>query len=67
LRYTESLLDLDALRESSYRRLMAVTAASGDRAGAAKAYERCRVTLAEELGVLPHPDTEALYDAILGA
>lgn len=67
LRYTESLLDLDPLRESSYRRLMTAAAASGDRAGAARAYERCRTMLAEELGVLPHPETEALYDEILRA
>lgn len=67
LRYTESLLDLDPLRESSYRHLMTAAAASGDRAGAARAYERCRMVLAEELGVLPHPDTEALYDEILNA
>ena len=67
LRYTESLIDLDPLRESSYRRLMTAAAASGDRAGAARAYERCRTMLAEELGVLPHPETEALYDQILRA
>jgi DNA-binding SARP family transcriptional activator len=67
MRYAEALLDMDPLREASYRRLMSAAAASGDRAAAARAYERCRVVLAEELGVLPHPDTEALYDEILGA
>ncbi len=67
LRYIESLIDLDPLRESSYRRLMTVSAASGDRAGAARAYERCRAALAEELGVSPHAETEALYDHILEA
>lgn len=67
MRYVEALLDLDPLREASYRRLMSAAAASGDRAAAARAYERCRTVLAEELGVLPHPDTESLYDEILGA
>lgn len=66
-RYTEALLEIDPLREASYRRLMSAAAASGDRAAAARAYERCRTVLAEELGVLPHPETEALYDTIIGA
>ena len=66
-RYAEALLEIDPLREASYRRLMSTAAASGDRAAAARAYERCRRVLAEELGVLPHPDTESLYDEILGA
>lgn len=66
-RYSEALIEIDPLREASYRRLMSAAAASGDRARAARAYERCRTVLAEELGVLPHPDTEALYDEILGA
>lgn len=66
-RYAEALLEIDPLREASYRRLMSTAAASGDRAAAARAYERCRTVLAEELGVLPHPDTESLYDEILGA
>ncbi len=66
-RYAEALIEIDQLREASYRRLMSAAAASGDRAAAARAYERCRTVLAEELGVLPHPDTETLYDEILGA
>ncbi len=65
--YAEALLEIDPLREASYRRLMSAAAASGDRAAAARAYERCRTVLAEELGVLPHPETEALYDTIIGA
>ena len=66
-RYAEALIELDPLREASYRRLMSIASASGDRAAAARAYERCRTVLAEELGVLPHPETELLYDEILSA
>lgn len=66
-RYAESLIEMDPLRESSYRTLMSAAAAAGDRSAAARAYERCRKVLAEELGILPHPDTEALFDEILRA
>ncbi len=66
-RYAESLIEMDPLRESSYRRLMSAAAAAGDRSAAARAYERCRTVLADELGIFPHPDTEALYDDILRA
>ncbi len=66
-RYAESLIEMDPLRESSYRKLMTAAAAAGDRAAAARAYERCRTVLGAELGILPHPETETLYDDILGA
>jgi predicted ATPase/class 3 adenylate cyclase len=53
-------------RESSYRLLMRAHDLAGNRAEALRAYERCRVMLAEELGVSPAPDTEALYLLLLG-
>ena len=65
-RYAESLIGLDALREASYRLLMRVGSESGDRALAVRAYERCRVALAEALGVSPHADTESLFESVLG-
>ena len=51
MRYAEALLDMDPLREASHRRLMSDAGA----------------VLAREPGVLPHPDTDSLYDEILGA
>ena len=44
---------------------MRALAATGDRAGALRAYENCRVTLADELGADPAAETEALYVQIL--
>jgi SARP family transcriptional regulator, regulator of embCAB operon len=40
---------------------------TGNRAEALRAYERCRVLLAEELGVGPSPATEEVYLKILRA
>ncbi len=44
---------------------MAVHADDGDRASALRANERCRKTLAEELGIGPSPETQARYTALL--
>jgi DNA-binding SARP family transcriptional activator len=44
---------------------MRAHAAAGNRADALRAYERCRCLLAEELGVSPSPQTEAVYLDIL--
>jgi len=62
----EEAVALEPLRESAYVRLMAAEAAAGNRGEALRAYERCRVVLAEELGVNPSPRTEAAYLALLG-
>jgi DNA-binding SARP family transcriptional activator len=37
----------------------------GNRAAALRAYERCRVILADELGVTPSPQTEAAYREVV--
>lgn len=52
---------LEPYRESGYVQLMKLQLASGDRAEAVRTYERCRALLAEELGVDPSPQTEAVY------
>lgn len=57
---------LDELRESSYRLLMRAHAQAGNRAAALRAYEQCRRTLAEQLGVTPAPHTEEEYLSMLG-
>jgi DNA-binding SARP family transcriptional activator len=60
-----SAVAIDELREAGYRLLMRALDASGERAQALRAWERCRVLLADELGVDPSPETEAVYLEIL--
>jgi len=52
---------LEPYRETGYVRLMKLHFASGNRAEAVRTYERCRALLADELGVDPSPETEAVY------
>lgn len=56
---------LEPFREASHRQLMRAHALAGNRADALRAYERCRALLADELGVDPDPQTEAVYLDIL--
>lgn len=57
--------DAQPLEERTHRLLITVLDQAGDRAGAARAYERCRATLADELGIDPSAETVAVYlDAI---
>ena len=58
-------VQLDPFGERAYRLLMRAHAAAGDRAAAIKTYERCRELLAEELGLDPSSETEAVYLEIL--
>jgi len=63
----EEAVAAEPLDEDAHRHLMAAHAAAGDRARALRAYTRCRVLLAEELGVDPSPETERAYlDLLLG-
>ena len=57
----EEALRLEPFRESTYRTLMGAHAAAGNRAEALRVYQRCRDLLAEELGIDPSQETEALY------
>lgn len=59
------LVALEPLREASHRALIAAHQAAGDAAEAARAYEDCRRLLAEELGVGPSAETEALHMQVL--
>jgi len=60
-------LALDPSREAAFRQVMRALAAAGERGEALRVWERCRITLVEELGVDPAPETEAVYLEILGA
>jgi DNA-binding SARP family transcriptional activator len=66
-RYAERLLRQDPLREETYRLLIGLYDASGDRAAALRTYHACATTLVRELGVEPSAATREAYDALLGA
>ncbi|MEA2972980.1 MAG: hypothetical protein QOG82_1438 [Actinomycetota bacterium] len=61
----QELLSLDPYRDASHVLIMEVHRAAGNRAQALRAYGWCRHVLAEELGVDPAPETEALYRSLL--
>jgi DNA-binding SARP family transcriptional activator len=67
LRHARHLVRAEPLRESGWRLLMRLHQEAGNSAEALAAYEECRRTLAEQLGVRPSAPTEALYVEILGA
>jgi pimeloyl-ACP methyl ester carboxylesterase len=54
------LVGLDPLNEAAQRHLIGAYLRAGDRAAAARQYERCARLLAAELGVTPDPQTKAL-------
>ncbi len=57
-------LELDPWREAAHRQLMRALHLSGERTAALAQYQRCRRILAEELGVEPEEETQALYERI---
>jgi WD40 repeat protein/DNA-binding SARP family transcriptional activator len=61
----EEAVALDPFRESAHRLLMRAHAAGGNVADALVAFERCRQTLAEELGADPSPETQTLHRELL--
>lgn len=58
------LLTLDPYRENTHRAVMRLYAQTGRPTLALRQYARCRDLLRDELGVLPEPETEALYREI---
>jgi DNA-binding SARP family transcriptional activator/tetratricopeptide (TPR) repeat protein len=63
----QQVLELEPFRESAHRLLIGAQLAAGNRAEALRAYSRCRSLLAEELGVPPSAETEALYRRAVAA
>jgi DNA-binding SARP family transcriptional activator len=61
------LVGLEPFRESAYLRLLRAHAAAGNRGEALRVYDRCRRLLADELGVDPSPELEAVYLDLLRA
>lgn len=62
--YGERLLRSDRAHERAHWRLMRLSYLAGDRTGALRQYEKCRMALAEELGVSPGRVTRDLYEQI---
>ncbi len=65
--YAERLLRHDPFREETYRLLMRLYDAAGDRARALRVYHVCTATLERELGVEPSAVTRGIYEALLPA
>lgn len=59
------LLQADPLQESTYRTLMHLHIERGEPARAMRVFHDCASLLAQELGVDPAEETQALYDQIL--
>jgi len=67
VRDAQRAVNADPLRESSWWLLMDAHAATGDLASAIAAYERCRSTLDQDLGIPPSPATRQRHAALLAA
>ena len=65
IHYGKQLLILDPVHELTYRHLMRVHAANGDRAAALRVYRNCVNILQRELGVQPNTDTQESYQRLL--
>jgi DNA-binding SARP family transcriptional activator len=63
--YASQLRSYDPFRELSYRRLMELHEATGDRAAALRVYHDCQSVLERELGVEPGLETRAVYERIM--
>jgi DNA-binding SARP family transcriptional activator len=63
--YVERLLRQDPLREETYRLLMRLHEACGDRARALRVFHACTAALERELGVEPAAATREVYEALL--
>jgi DNA-binding SARP family transcriptional activator len=64
IRIAMRLLREDPLQEASYRHLMRLYAASGNRAAAVRVYHNCVAVLERELAVEPGPATHRVYEQL---
>lgn len=58
-------LAFNSFQEDLQRDVMRLLYLNGDRAGVVQQYELLRKLLDEEMGILPMPETRALYDSII--
>ncbi|HZQ11003.1 MAG TPA: BTAD domain-containing putative transcriptional regulator [Anaerolineae bacterium] len=63
----QELLQQEPLDEATYRELIRLYLAAGNRPAAMQLYEQCVARLRAELGVPPMPETIALYERLLEA
>lgn len=64
LLFARQFMELDPWNEDGLRRAMRLFALNGFSSRAISAYERCRLTLKSELGLLPSEETHALLERI---
>ncbi|HUS17750.1 MAG TPA: BTAD domain-containing putative transcriptional regulator [Chloroflexia bacterium] len=62
--HARRLLELDPLREETHRQMMLLLVRNGQRRTALAQFDACRRILDAELGVIPAPETRALYECI---
>ena len=60
------VLEKDRCHEESYRMLMRCYAGMGQRGRALRQYRLCETALRGEYGMVPSPETQALYERLLG-
>lgn len=61
---TARLVEAEPYSDAAHRLRVQTLVAAGDRGGALRAYEQCRATFAEELGVEPSAETQAALRAL---
>jgi DNA-binding SARP family transcriptional activator len=66
LRFADEAVRREPLRESTHRARMTAHVAAGNRAEAMRSYHDLRCTLADELGIDPSPESQAVYVDLLG-
>ena len=64
--FARSAINREVTREDAYVALMRAQVAYDQRTAAMQTYFECRRMLAEELGIDPSPETNALYNDLLG-
>ncbi|HMQ53567.1 MAG TPA: BTAD domain-containing putative transcriptional regulator [Anaerolineae bacterium] len=67
IRFSHKILQRDNCHEGAHRRLMKCYQRQGQRHLAVRQYHHCVQALAGELGVVPSPETEALFRQLVGA
>ena len=65
LAYGQQILSIDPLHEDIHREVIRLYAQNGQRSLAIRQYKTCRELLAEELGIAPMPETQAIYQQII--
>jgi DNA-binding SARP family transcriptional activator len=66
IRWGQRILLADPLREDVHRDLMRLFVQNGQRALAVRQYQRCQQILEAELSIEPMPETQLVYERIVG-